>query len=88
MLISHRHNIFQEVIMAFYVGRFRNIEAREFEVEVVTPLFLGGADPGRAELRVPPIKTGRLKTVLADCLDEISPACKSNMAEMDFQKWP
>ncbi|HDZ91915.1 MAG TPA: type III-B CRISPR module RAMP protein Cmr1, partial [Deltaproteobacteria bacterium] len=50
------HNIFQEVIMAFYVGRFRDMETKEFEVEVVTPLFLGGADPRKAELRTPPIK--------------------------------
>ncbi|MBW2050399.1 MAG: type III-B CRISPR module RAMP protein Cmr1, partial [Deltaproteobacteria bacterium] len=32
------------------------METREFEVEVVTPLFLGGADPRKAELRTPPIK--------------------------------
>ena len=29
---------------------------KEFEVEVVTPMFLGGADPKKAELRVPSIK--------------------------------
>ncbi len=40
----------------FYVSRFKDIERREYECEVVTPLFLGGADPGKAELRVPPIK--------------------------------
>ncbi|MBW2096562.1 MAG: hypothetical protein JRI80_16950 [Deltaproteobacteria bacterium] len=74
--------------MAFYVGRFRDMETKEFEVEVVTPLFLGGVGPGRVELRVPPIKTDRLKTVLADCLDEICLACRSNIAEMDFQKRP
>jgi len=40
----------------FNITRFRDIEKREYECEVVTPLFLGGADPQRAELRVPPIK--------------------------------
>lgn len=42
--------------MAFYVSRFREIEQREYEYEVVTPLFLGGADPKKAELRAAPIK--------------------------------
>lgn len=42
--------------MAFYVERFRDMETREFDVEVVTPLFLGGSDPQKAELRVPSIK--------------------------------
>ena len=40
----------------FYITRFKDIERREYECEVVTPLFLGGADPQKAELRVPPIK--------------------------------
>ncbi len=40
----------------FYVSRFKNIEKREYDCEVVTPLFLGGADPKEAELRVPPVK--------------------------------
>jgi CRISPR-associated protein Cmr1 len=40
----------------FYVSRFKDIERREYECEVVTPLFLGGADPEKAELRAPPIK--------------------------------
>ena len=40
----------------FNIARFRDIEKREYECEVVTPLFLGGADPQKAELRVPPIK--------------------------------
>lgn len=40
----------------FYVSRFKNIEKREYDCEVVTPLFLGGAEPKEAELRVPPIK--------------------------------
>jgi CRISPR-associated protein Cmr1 len=40
----------------FYITRFKDIEKREYECKVVTPLFLGGADPQKAELRVPPIK--------------------------------
>lgn len=40
----------------FYVSRFKDVEKREYECEVATPLFLGGADPKEAELRVPPIK--------------------------------
>ncbi len=42
--------------MSFYISRFKGMEQREFEVEVVTPLFLGGSDPKKAELRVPSIK--------------------------------
>jgi len=42
--------------MAFYIERFKGMETKEFEVEIITPLFLGGADPKKAELRVPPIK--------------------------------
>jgi len=42
--------------MSFYISRFKGLEKREFEVEVVTPLFLGGADPKKAELRAPSIK--------------------------------
>ncbi|MDO8724307.1 MAG: type III-B CRISPR module RAMP protein Cmr1 [Syntrophales bacterium] len=42
--------------MTFSISRFRGIEQHEYECEVVTPLFLGGADPKEAELRVPPIK--------------------------------
>jgi CRISPR-associated protein Cmr1 len=40
----------------FNIARFKDIEKREYGCEVVTPLFLGGADPKKAELRVPPIK--------------------------------
>jgi len=40
----------------FNIARFKDIEKREYECEIVTPLFLGGADPKKAELRVPPIK--------------------------------
>lgn len=42
--------------MAFYIERFKDMETKEFELEVVTPMFLGGADPKKAELRVPSIK--------------------------------
>jgi len=42
--------------MAFYIDRFKGQEWKEFEVEIVTPLFLGGADPKKAELRAPSIK--------------------------------
>lgn len=42
--------------MAFYIERFKDMETKEFEVEIVTPLFLGGADPKKAELRAPSIK--------------------------------
>ncbi|OGR28518.1 MAG: type III-B CRISPR module RAMP protein Cmr1 [Desulfobacterales bacterium RIFOXYA12_FULL_46_15] len=42
--------------MSFYISRFKGMEQREFEVEIVTPLFLGGSDPKKAELRVPSIK--------------------------------
>jgi CRISPR-associated protein Cmr1 len=42
--------------MAFYITRFKGMETREFEVEIVTPLFLGGADIKKAELRAPSIK--------------------------------
>ncbi len=40
----------------FYVSRFNGIEKRQYECEIVTPMFLGGADPRSAELRVPSIK--------------------------------
>ena len=42
--------------MVFYIGKFRGLERMEFEVEIITPLFLGGADPKKAELRAPSIK--------------------------------
>lgn len=42
--------------MTFYISRFKGMESQEFEVEIVTPLFLGGADPNKAELRAPSIK--------------------------------
>ena len=44
--------------MEFYIGRFKGIEQKtyNYEIEVITPMFLGGADPKEAELRIPPIK--------------------------------
>ena len=42
--------------MTFYINRFSGIERKTYEVEIVTPMFLGGADTRKAELRVPPIK--------------------------------
>jgi len=42
--------------MSFYIARFKDIEQREFEVEIVTPLFLGGSDPKKGELRTASIK--------------------------------
>ena len=42
--------------MSFYISRFKGMERQEFEVEIVTPLFLGGSDPKKAEIRVPSIK--------------------------------
>jgi CRISPR-associated protein Cmr1 len=40
----------------FYISRFKDIERREYQCEVVTPLFLGAADPRKTELRTAPIK--------------------------------
>lgn len=42
--------------MAFYISRFKDMDSKEFDVEVVTPMFLGGANIQDAELRVPSIK--------------------------------
>lgn len=42
--------------MTFYIERFKDMETKEFEVEVVTPMFLGGADVDGAELRTPSFK--------------------------------
>lgn len=42
--------------MSFYISRFKGMEKKTFDVEVVTPMFLGGAELKKAELRVPPIK--------------------------------
>ena len=42
--------------MNFYISRFTNMDSVEFDLEVVTPMFLGGANNTEAELRVPSIK--------------------------------
>ncbi len=42
--------------MEFSLSRFKNIETRQFKCEVVTPMFLGGADGRSAELRAESIK--------------------------------
>lgn len=42
--------------MSFYIERYKNRERIEYEVEVVTPMFLGGADGKSAELRTASIK--------------------------------
>jgi len=42
--------------MEYCTTRFKNIEKQEYKLEVVTPLFLGGADPSTPELRVAPFK--------------------------------
>ncbi len=41
--------------MSIHVGRFINRESAHFNIEVLTPMFLGGAE-GNAELRSPPFK--------------------------------
>lgn len=41
--------------MAIHVGRFLDRTTAHFDVQVLTPMFLGGAD-GHAELRSPPLK--------------------------------
>lgn len=42
--------------MGFKLSRYGSRIHKEFEVEVVTPMFLGGANVTRAELRVPSLK--------------------------------
>ncbi len=42
--------------MEYCTTRFKNIEKQEYKLEVVTPLFLGGADPSTPELRSAPFK--------------------------------
>lgn len=42
--------------MSFYIVRYKDIEEQVYDCEVVTPMFLGGADPKRAELRAASIK--------------------------------
>ena len=61
--------------MAFYISRFQNSDSKEFDVEVVTPMFLGGANIQDAELRVPSIK-GMLRRVSSfyNCYGDGEPA--------------
>jgi CRISPR-associated protein Cmr1 len=42
--------------MGFNISRYKETIKREFEVEVVTPMFLGGANTNEAELRTPSLK--------------------------------
>ena len=42
--------------MTFYISRYKNMDSVEFDLEVVTPMFLGGANTKDAELRVPSVK--------------------------------
>ena len=42
--------------MLYYLPRIKNRKIMKFDVEVLTPMFLGGAQEGKAELRVPSIK--------------------------------
>lgn len=42
--------------MEINISRFKGIEEKIYELEVVTPLFLGGADPQKAEIRTAPFK--------------------------------
>lgn len=44
--------------MAFHIERYRDVKTSEFELELITPLFLGGADSREVELRIPPVKAG------------------------------
>jgi CRISPR-associated protein Cmr1 len=46
----------RSVKLAFYIERFKNIKKIDYDVEVITPMFLGGADAKGAELRIPPFK--------------------------------
>jgi len=42
--------------MEFYVLRYKDLETKEFEVEIITPMFLGGANNKFAELRTQSFK--------------------------------
>jgi len=42
--------------MEIYVPRFKNVEERIYTLEVITPMFLGGADKKVAEFRIPSLK--------------------------------
>ena len=42
--------------MAFYIRKYHGLEWGEFELEIITPLFLAGADTNKPELRATAIK--------------------------------
>ncbi len=42
--------------MTFYISRYKNMNSVEFDIEIVTPMFLGSATTTDVELRVPSIK--------------------------------
>jgi CRISPR-associated protein Cmr1 len=42
--------------MTFYISRYKNMNSVGFDLKIVTPMFLGGANITDAELRVPSIK--------------------------------
>lgn len=42
--------------MTFYIARFKDIDEKKYKLEVVTPMFLGGANSNKAELRAPSFK--------------------------------
>ncbi len=42
--------------MDFNLKRFKNFTTRKFTCEIVTPMFIGGANPNKAELRTASIK--------------------------------
>ena len=42
--------------MGFNINRYKNRIVQEYELEIITPMFLGGAEPNSAELRTASIK--------------------------------
>ena len=42
--------------MEFYIERYKNREKLNFQCEVITPMFISGANPNEVELRAPSIK--------------------------------
>ena len=42
--------------MSFHIGKYKNIEKKEYNIEVITPMFLAGANNKEPELRAPSIK--------------------------------
>ncbi len=42
--------------MEFYVGRYIGLDEKTFNIEVVTPMFVSGAETSKAELREPTLK--------------------------------